>query len=176
MGITARAALTARSANQSRAFSRFPRPSSFPRFFSQRRVDWPALPPGSAGYRFRPLLGDVAPGSFRVAGSISGSAAALPGEGVGITMSTMFADTLLIVFISVCTALLAEGECWAAAGRAAASSPQRAGGACLGWALEAWGGLGAGPGPAVPSVGGTGRTRGGSEGAGWRRCLLRTGQ
>lgn len=25
-------------------------------------------------------------------------------------MSTMFADTLLIVFISVCTALLAEGE------------------------------------------------------------------
>lgn len=26
-------------------------------------------------------------------------------------MSTMFADTLLIVFISVCTALLAEGEC-----------------------------------------------------------------
>lgn len=25
-------------------------------------------------------------------------------------MSTMFADTILIVFISVCTALLAEGE------------------------------------------------------------------
>lgn len=25
-------------------------------------------------------------------------------------MSTMFADTVLIVFISVCTALLAEGE------------------------------------------------------------------
>lgn len=28
-------------------------------------------------------------------------------------MSTMFADTVLIVFISVCTALLAEGECCA---------------------------------------------------------------
>lgn len=27
-------------------------------------------------------------------------------------MSTMFADTLLIVFISVCTALLAEGITW----------------------------------------------------------------
>lgn len=25
-------------------------------------------------------------------------------------MSTMFADTILIVFISICTALLAEGE------------------------------------------------------------------
>lgn len=36
-------------------------------------------------------------------------------------MSTMFADTLLIVFISVCTALLAEGE----PGGAAASSRQR---------------------------------------------------
>lgn len=42
---------------------------------------------------------------------------ALPGArrcyrvgGGGSTMSTMFADTLLIVFISVCTALLAEGE------------------------------------------------------------------
>uniref|UniRef100_A0A8D0ELU7 Calcium load-activated calcium channel n=1 Tax=Strix occidentalis caurina TaxID=311401 RepID=A0A8D0ELU7_STROC len=73
----------------------------------------------SAGARFRPLLGDVAPGSFRVAGSISGSAAALPGHdgggaggGVATTMSTMFADTLLIVFISVCTALLAEGITW----------------------------------------------------------------
>jgi len=31
-------------------------------------------------------------------------------------MSTMFADTLLIVFISVCTALLAEGECCPASG------------------------------------------------------------
>lgn len=31
-------------------------------------------------------------------------------------MSTMFADTLLIVFISVCTALLAEGECRAGCG------------------------------------------------------------
>lgn len=36
--------------------------------------------------------------------------------GGGITMSTMFADTLLIVFISVCTALLAEGECRAGCG------------------------------------------------------------
>lgn len=36
-------------------------------------------------------------------------------------MSTMFADTLLIVFISVCTALLAEGEC--AAGRWGLSRP-----------------------------------------------------
>uniref|UniRef100_A0A8B9UMH8 Calcium load-activated calcium channel n=1 Tax=Anas zonorhyncha TaxID=75864 RepID=A0A8B9UMH8_9AVES len=30
----------------------------------------------------------------------------------GGAMSTMFADTLLIVFISVCTALLAEGITW----------------------------------------------------------------
>lgn len=50
-------------------------------------------------------------------------------------MSTMFADTLLIVFISVCTALLAEGECWAAVQRAVASLPQQADGACPGWAL-----------------------------------------
>lgn len=74
-------------------------------------------------------------------------------------MSTMFADTLLIVFISVCTALLAEGECGAAAGRAAASLPQRADGACPGWALAEPGGLGAGPGLGVPSVGGMGRVR-----------------
>lgn len=40
-------------------------------------------------------------------------------------MSTMFADTLLIVFISVCTALLAEGE----PRRARGSSWERGGGA-----------------------------------------------
>lgn len=74
------AALTAASSNQSTACSRFPRPSLFPRLLSQRRVDWPATCPGSAGPHFRPLLGDEAPpGSFRVAGSISGSAAALLG-------------------------------------------------------------------------------------------------
>jgi len=60
-------------------------------------------------------------------------------------MSTMFADTLLIVFISVCTALLAEGErrgaCRACPARALA---------------ERGGGLGPGPGPAVPSAGGMG--------------------
>ena len=77
-------------------------------------------------------------------------------------MSTMFADTLLIVFISVCTALLAEGGCWTAAGRVAASLPQRAGGACPGWALAERGGLGAGPGPVMLSAGGTGRARSGS--------------
>lgn len=43
------------------------------------------------------------------------------GGGGGSTMSTMFADTLLIVFISVCTALLAEGE----PGRARGSSWER---------------------------------------------------
>ncbi|KAJ8794758.1 hypothetical protein J1605_002962, partial [Eschrichtius robustus] len=42
---------------------------------------------------------------------------ALPPWRVGVQrlkrkMSTMFADTLLIVFISVCTALLAEGITW----------------------------------------------------------------
>lgn len=37
------------------------------------------------------------------------SSATLSHGGLG-EMSTMFADTLLIVFISVCTALLAEGE------------------------------------------------------------------
>uniref|UniRef100_A0A2K6GID9 Calcium load-activated calcium channel n=1 Tax=Propithecus coquereli TaxID=379532 RepID=A0A2K6GID9_PROCO len=42
---------------------------------------------------------------------------ALPPQRVGVQgrrceMSTMFADTLLIVFISVCTALLAEGITW----------------------------------------------------------------
>lgn len=42
-------------------------------------------------------------------------------------MSTMFADTLLIVFISVCTALLAEGECRAAAGRVVALHPPPSG-------------------------------------------------
>uniref|UniRef100_A0A8B9FPI2 Calcium load-activated calcium channel n=1 Tax=Amazona collaria TaxID=241587 RepID=A0A8B9FPI2_9PSIT len=33
-------------------------------------------------------------------------------RGGATIMSTMFADTLLIVFISVCTALLAEGITW----------------------------------------------------------------
>lgn len=56
-------------------------------------------------------------------------------------MSTMFADTLLIVFISVCTALLAEGE-------------RPPGGARPGRAAAKPGGLGAGPGAVVPSAGG----------------------
>lgn len=56
-------------------------------------------------------------------------------------MSTMFADTLLIVFISVCTALLAEGE-WRTA---AAALPAEA---CSCWPGcpvrgKAWGGSGA---------------------------------
>lgn len=39
------------------------------------------------------------------------SASPVKGGSAGTSeMSTMFADTLLIVFISVCTALLAEGE------------------------------------------------------------------
>lgn len=41
-------------------------------------------------------------------------------------MSTMFADTLLIVFISVCTALLAEGERIPGPGRRY-SAPRRRG-------------------------------------------------
>lgn len=46
---------------------------------------------------------------------LSGSEVFSPQRRVGARgrtgeMSTMFADTLLIVFISVCTALLAEGE------------------------------------------------------------------
>uniref|UniRef100_A0A8C3NVI0 Calcium load-activated calcium channel n=1 Tax=Cyanoderma ruficeps TaxID=181631 RepID=A0A8C3NVI0_9PASS len=50
-------------------------------------------------------------GSFRVAGALPGARRRYR-LGGGSTMSTMFADTLLIVFISVCTALLAEGITW----------------------------------------------------------------
>lgn len=91
-------------------------------------------------------------------------------------MSTMFADTLLIVFISVCTALLAEGECWAAAGRVAASLPQRAAGR---WGPSRLGAGGAGRpwGPVLArwcrpreAWGGSGAVGGRREGAG-RRLL-----
>uniref|UniRef100_A0A8C9HI23 Calcium load-activated calcium channel n=1 Tax=Piliocolobus tephrosceles TaxID=591936 RepID=A0A8C9HI23_9PRIM len=47
--------------------------------------------------------------------TFTGSRALSPwqvGQGRRCEMSTMFADTLLIVFISVCTALLAEGITW----------------------------------------------------------------
>lgn len=60
---------------------------------------------------------------FRERGGVTGVRGG-GGWGGGSTMSTMFADTLLIVFISVCTALLAEGECRAAAGRVAALHPR----------------------------------------------------
>lgn len=76
-------------------------------------------------------------------------------------MSTMFADTLLIVFISVCTALLAEGE-------------RPPGGARPGRAAAKPGGLGAGPGAVVPSAGGPEAALGwrGGEGRGAGRRLL----